>query len=235
MAFNPFSVSAFKQRLDGGVRPAYFVAALHFKNFFPYGHFYFCRMAELPGVHHDEVTARYFSRDVKLPGSKRYQSLRLDFINDPKFSIRKPIEQWMEMQNSGKHNTKSTDWDFGDIIVTQYHHQVEFGSIVSEVASRLFGKLPNQLSHVAENLASSFAPGVVGYNPTAKIAGDVLPPKKLVAYRFVNAYPTTLDPIALDHEQSEQFETFGVQFNYQYWEEDKPFSLENKVLGLVGL
>jgi hypothetical protein len=36
-------------------------------------------------------------------------------------------------------------------------------------------------------------------------------------YKFVDAYPTVVGPIALDYETNNQLETFEVEFTYNYW------------------
>jgi hypothetical protein len=39
-------------------------------------------------------------------------------------------------------------------------------------------------------------------------------------YRFVDAYPTLIGPIAVDYETNNQIETFEVEFTYNYWTSD---------------
>lgn len=36
-------------------------------------------------------------------------------------------------------------------------------------------------------------------------------------YKFVDAYPTLIGPIAVDYETNNQIETFDVEFTYNYW------------------
>lgn len=39
-------------------------------------------------------------------------------------------------------------------------------------------------------------------------------------YKFIDAYPTEIAPIALDYETTNQIETFDVTFTYNYWTSD---------------
>jgi hypothetical protein len=36
-------------------------------------------------------------------------------------------------------------------------------------------------------------------------------------YKFIDAYPTLIGPIAVDYEVNNQIETFEVEFTYNYW------------------
>ena len=36
-------------------------------------------------------------------------------------------------------------------------------------------------------------------------------------YKFIDAYPTLIGPIAVDYETNNQIETFEVEFTYNYW------------------
>lgn len=42
--------------------------------------------------------------------------------------------------------------------------------------------------------------------------------KAIKKYRFVGIFPTTIDPIQLDWDQTNSVETFDVTFAYDYWE-----------------
>ena len=39
-------------------------------------------------------------------------------------------------------------------------------------------------------------------------------------YKFVDAYPTLIGPIALDYDTNNQIEVFDVEFTYNYWTSD---------------
>lgn len=50
------------------------------------------------------------------------------------------------------------------------------------------------------------------------------------SYKFIDAYPVEVGPIALDYESGNQIETFDVTFQYNYW--DTQVAVQGRQLGV---
>lgn len=58
------------------------------------------------------------------------------------------------------------------------------------------------------------------YKSTARVTQLGKDGQVLRVYRFHGIYPSRIEPIRLDWSDTNQFERFGVQFTYDYWDID---------------
>jgi len=85
----------------------------------------------------------------------------------------------------------------------------------------------NQLNSIVSNVTTGKPKDIEGYKATAIVnqyskrgrsnsgSFDSTP---LRSYQFVGIFPTNIDAIALDWDNTNQIETFDVTFSYDYWQ-----------------
>lgn len=92
----------------------------------------------------------------------------------------------------------------------------------------MFENWSNKMNALVSN-RNSAGPGPEAYkvdafvNQYGKAGRDSLNSKDggiIRAYKFVGIFPTTIDAIALDWDNTNTVETFDVTFSYDYWEPD---------------
>jgi hypothetical protein len=106
------NISEFKEKLlDGGARHSLFRMELTWPQTVASGAAFgspwmpfHCRISEIPGVSFNPITLKYAGREIKYAGSRVYQNLTLTVINDEGFTVRKAIENWMELIQSRETN-----------------------------------------------------------------------------------------------------------------------------------
>ena len=81
-----------------------------------------CNVSAIPPLTVTPIERQYFGRTVKIPGDMVFGDLSTTIINTEDFSLRDPLEQWMDKINStstnyGYSNNNST---FGSVTLTQY-------------------------------------------------------------------------------------------------------------------
>ena len=95
----------------------------------------------------------------------------------------------------------------------------------------IFEKWSNSMNTIVGNVAelgpggSNLPADLTGYKGTATVRqyskrGDTpgAEAAPIRAYKFVGIFPTTIDAISLDWDATNQVETYGVTFAYDWWE-----------------
>jgi hypothetical protein len=94
----------------------------------------------------------------------------------------------------------------------------------------IFEKWSNAMNRIVGNVSELGPQEAAGYKGTAIVKqyskrGASTPGAQAAAirsYKFVGIFPTTIDAISLDWDATNQIQTYGVTFAYDWWEpEDK--------------
>lgn len=109
------SINSFKEQLlDGGARPSLFTMELTWPISIPVGAAaaqkvpHHCRIAEIPGRGQNPLILKHAGREIKFAGSSTYDNLRLTFISDEAYTVRRGLELWMEYMNTRETNISLT-------------------------------------------------------------------------------------------------------------------------------
>ena len=126
MATADFTISKFQGSLaKGGARPSLFdvsitgqatgVAAIPDMTTQ-------CQVSAIPGLTVTPIERQYFGRTVKIPGDMVFGDLSTTIINTENFSVRKPLEDWMNRINNTGTNYGYSDNSsgFGSVTLTQF-------------------------------------------------------------------------------------------------------------------
>ena len=119
-------ISTFKSALThGGARPSLFEITVSkpsdvsgsFDNMATH-----CNVSAIPPLTVTPIERQYFGRTVKIPGDLVFADLTTTIINTENFSIRKPLESWMNNINAtGSNYGYSNNLSgFGSVTLTQY-------------------------------------------------------------------------------------------------------------------
>jgi hypothetical protein len=121
------TLSTFKGALaSGGARPSLFDVTISKPSVLDVGNFddmaTQCTVSAIPPLTVTPIERQYFGRTVKIPGDMVFGDLSTTIINTENFSVRTPLELWMDKINStatnyGFSNNAST---FGSVTLTQY-------------------------------------------------------------------------------------------------------------------
>ena len=82
-----------------------------------------CSVSAIPPLTVTPIERQYFGRTVKIPGDMVFGDLSTTIINTENFSIRKPLEDWMNKINNTGTNYGYSDSTsaFGTVTLTQYN------------------------------------------------------------------------------------------------------------------
>jgi len=64
--------------------------------------------AALPASNVNPTLLQYRGREVKLAGERIFDPFTITIVNDTEFSLRRPIERWMNLMNNLEFNTGNT-------------------------------------------------------------------------------------------------------------------------------
>ena len=81
-----------------------------------------CSVSAIPPLTVTPIERQYFGRTVKIPGDIVFGDLSTTIINTEDFSIRKPLESWMNLINNTGTNYGQSDnaSGFGSVTLKQY-------------------------------------------------------------------------------------------------------------------
>jgi hypothetical protein len=109
-----FNISNFKTRIakDGGLsRGVFFNCQISHPNpNFPFTddlHSLLCKAANLPSATLDPIELKYFTRSVKVPGSRQFAPVTLTFYNTQSYSVRNIFLKWLSVFNTPVTNVRN--------------------------------------------------------------------------------------------------------------------------------
>ena len=94
----------------------------------------------------------------------------------------------------------------------------------------LFEKWSNALNRLQANVRQAYG-SENDYKTTLNVLQYAKDGKLIRGYDIIGAFPTTVDSIDLNWDATNQIETFGVTFSYDYWLPTQGTELRNAYLG----
>jgi hypothetical protein len=204
-------ISEFKSRLaKGGARPNLFLVRLNFpttlSNIVDIDPIdsstdltgqaeFLVKTAQLPASTIGVIDVPFRGRMLKVAGDRTFEPWSVTVINDGAFRLRKAFETWSRGVNALTENVSQLGYGSGDPI------------------SYCVDMTVFQLSR--DNQTPSKTP--VNMNSLGEDGMEVVR-----AYKFFDAWPSSLSAIDLSYESNDQVEEFTVEFQYNYYEVTTP-------------
>ena len=204
-------ISEFKSRLaKGGARPNLFVVRLNFpttlSNIADIDQIdsatdltgqaeFLVKTAQLPASTIGVIDVPFRGRMLKVAGDRTFEPWSVTVINDGAFRLRKAFETWSRGVNALTENVSQLGYGSGDPI------------------SYCVDMTVFQLSR--DNQTPSKTPA--NMNALGEDGMEVVR-----AYKFFDAWPSSLSAIDLSYESNDQVEEFTVEFQYNYYEVTNP-------------
>jgi hypothetical protein len=203
-------ISEFKTKLiNGGARPNLFLVRLNFPS--TLGQIadigpidastaiteraeFLVKTAQLPASTIGTIDVPFRGRMLKVAGDRTFEPWSVTVINDGEFGIRKAFETWSRGINALTENVSQLG--YGDDN-PGYCVDLEVFQLSRD------GKTPNK-------------------TPQSITAGGVDGMDVVRAYKFYDAWPSSLSAIDLSYESNDQIEEFTVEFQYNYYEVSNP-------------
>jgi len=203
-------ISEFKTKLiNGGARPNLFLVRLNFPSTLnqiadisPIDSSssiteraeFLVKTAQLPASTIGTIDVPFRGRMLKVAGDRTFEPWSVTVINDGEFGIRKAFETWSRGINALTENVSQLG--YGDDN-PGYCVDLEVFQLSRD------GRSPNK-------------------TPQSINAGGVDGMDVVRAYKFYDAWPSSLSAIDLSYESNDQIEEFTVEFQYNYYEVSNP-------------
>lgn len=210
-------ISEFKSRLvKGGARPNLFMVRLNFpttlSNIVDIDQIdsstdltgqaeFLVKTAQLPASTVGVIDVPFRGRMLKVAGDRTFEPWSVTVVNDGDFRLRKAFETWSRGVNALTENVSQLGYGTGDPV------------------SYCVDMTVYQLSR--DNQSPSKTP--TNMNALGEDGMEVIR-----AYKFFDAWPSSLSAIDLSYESNDQVEEFTVEFQYNYYEVTTP-SLDTAV------
>jgi hypothetical protein len=210
-------ISEFKSRLvKGGARPNLFMVRLNFpttlSNIVDIDPIdsstdltgqaeFLVKTAQLPASTVGVIDVPFRGRMLKVAGDRTFEPWSVTVVNDGAFRLRKAFETWSRGVNALTENVSQLGYGTGDPV------------------SYCVDMTVYQLSR--DNQSPSKTP--TNMNALGEDGMEVVR-----AYKFFDAWPSSLSAIDLSYESNDQVEEFTVEFQYNYYEVTTP-SLDTAV------
>lgn len=203
-------ISEFKTKLiNGGARPNLFLVRLNFpttlntiadiepvdsSNVITERAEFLVKTAQLPASTIGTIDVPFRGRMLKVAGDRTFEPWSVTVVNDGQFGIRKAFETWSRGINALTENVSQLG--FGDDN-PGYCVDLEVFQLGRDA------KTPNK-------------------TPTSMNAQGRDGMEVIRAYKFYDAWPSSLSAIDLSYESNDQIEEFTVEFQYNYYEVSNP-------------
>ena len=197
-------ISEFKTKLiNGGARPNLFLVRLNFpttlsqiadieavdsSNILTERAEFLVKTAQLPASTIGTIDVPFRGRMLKVAGDRTFEPWSVTVVNDGEFGIRKAFETWSRGINALTENVSQLG--YGDDN-PGYCVDLEVFQLSRDK------KTPNK-------------------TPTNITAAGVDGMDVVRAYKFYDAWPSSLSAIDLSYESNDQIEEFTVEFQYNY-------------------
>ena len=204
-------ISEFKSRLvKGGARPNLFMVRLNFpttlSNIVDIDPIdsstdltgqaeFLVKTAQLPASTVGVIDVPFRGRMLKVAGDRTFEPWSVTVVNDGAFRLRKAFETWSRGVNALTENVSQLGYGTGDPV------------------SYCVDMTVYQLSR--DNQSPSKTP--TNMNALGEDGMEVVR-----AYKFFDAWPSSLSAIDLSYESNDQVEEFTVEFQYNYYEVTTP-------------
>ena len=203
-------ISEFKTKLiNGGARPNLFLVRLNFpttlntitdieavdsSNVITERAEFLVKTAQLPASTIGTIDVPFRGRMLKVAGDRTFEPWSVTVVNDGQFGIRKAFETWSRGINALTEN------------VSQLGYGDDNPGYCVDLEVFQLGRDKQKPNKTPQSMTSQGRDGM-----------DVIR-----AYKFYDAWPSSLSAIDLSYESNDQIEEFTVEFQYNYYEASKP-------------
>lgn len=205
------SISDFKSYLKkGGARPNLFMVRLNFPNISAIADIgatgaastslttqseFLVKTAQIPASNIGTIEVPFRGRMLKVAGDRTFEPWSVTVINDGSFEVRKAFETWSRGINA----------------LTENVSQLGYGATggASYCADMTVFQLSRDGQTPSKTPSSPNTPGQDGM-------------EVIRAYKFYDAWPSSISAIDLSYESNDQIEEFTVEFQYNFFEVTTP-------------
>jgi hypothetical protein len=159
------------------------------------------KTAQLPASTIGVIDVPFRGRMLKVAGDRTFEPWSVTVINDGAFRLRKAFETWSRGVNALTENVSQLGYGSGDPI----SYCVDMTVFQLSRDNQTPSKTPTNMTALGED-------GM----------------EVVRAYKFYDAWPSSLSAIDLSYESNDQVEEFTVEFQYNYYEVTTP-SLDTAV------
>lgn len=146
-----------------------------------------CSATQIPASTVSQIAVNYFGRQIKVAGDREFANWNVTVMNDEDYLIRNAFEAWMNALNSHVGNRR----------------------LIS--ANETIPGASYKTDAVVTHFAKGGAGGSAGTNGSIGVESIIR------QYQFVGLFPIELDAMSMDWGTTNQIQTFGVTFAYDYW------------------
>ncbi len=203
-------ISEFKTKLiNGGARPNLFLVRLNFpttlntiadietvdsSNVITERAEFLVKTAQLPASTIGTIDVPFRGRMLKVAGDRTFEPWSVTVVNDGQFGIRKAFETWSRGINALTENVSQLG--FGD----------DNPGYCVDLEVFQLGRDQQKPNKTPQSMNAQGRDGM----------------EVIRAYKFYDAWPSSLSAIDLSYESNDQIEEFTVEFQYNYYEVSKP-------------
>ena len=203
-------ISEFKTKLiNGGAKPNLFLVRLNFpttlntiadietvdsSNVITERAEFLVKTAQLPASTIGTIDVPFRGRMLKVAGDRTFEPWSVTVVNDGQFGIRKAFETWSRGINALTENVSQLG--FGD----------DNPGYCVDLEVFQLGRDQQKPNKTPQSMNAQGRDGM----------------EVIRAYKFYDAWPSSLSAIDLSYESNDQIEEFTVEFQYNYYEVSKP-------------
>ena len=201
-------ITEFKSKLTrGGARPNLFLVRLNFPNLAGVVDIgtdsskaatetseFLVKTAQIPASSVGTIEVPYRGRMLKVAGDRTFEPWSVTVVNDGQFGIRKAFETWSRGINALTENVSQLG--FGD----------DNPGYCVDLEVFQLGRDQQKPNKTPQSMNAQGRDGM----------------EVIRAYKFYDAWPSSLSAIDLSYESNDQIEEFTVEFQYNYYEVSKP-------------
>lgn len=183
-----------------------------------------CKSVNIPTETLDTIDIKYFTRGIKIPGSRQFQPITLTFYNTVRYDVLDTFKVWLNRFNDWQHNERYDNNNYESLFGTMnlYH----FRNDGRMKAQDLLKVVASAGVSAATTVASRINPvvGSIGNMIAAKY-GDKFAIEsnnpRIATYKFNKLYPTTISGLQFSYDDDAAYQTFDVEFQYLDMEFEK--------------
>lgn len=204
------SISEFKSKLTkGGARPNLFLVRLNFPSLQGVVDIggtsvsgngpveqaeFLVKTAQIPASNIGTIEVPFRGRMLKVAGDRTFEPWSVTVINDGNFEVRKAFEIWSRGINALTENVSQLGYSSGN------------NGAVSYCADMVVYQLGRDGVTPDKTPSNANAPGTDGKMDVVR------------AYKFYDAWPSSISAIDLAYDANDQIEEFTVEFQYNFFE-----------------
>lgn len=204
-------IQTFKEKLsaEGLIKGIFYTVNITFSGLlspivFDENELILCNSATLPNAQLDVAELKYFTRTVKVPGSRQYSPITLSLYNTPSYNTRTKFLSWLNTFNDQESNTR-------DIFAANIRLPRNYATVVIKSYSEEAWEDPLYPRVVTLEIDPDTGQIVrrVNINPE-----NINNRKPLATYTFTSAFPSSITAVQYSYENETQLQTYDVELQY---------------------